>query len=365
MSGSTRGAPPGGGAGRRRAPTFDLARTRGARPRGHAPDLRRRGSARLAARGELDGPVPVLHLLGRQAGQLGADPRRDARGHRRAGGPGFRPFVVVGSALWSFVISGIAGLAWAILEDRERYRVLKYVYVTPSSFLVVLVGRGVARLGVGLAGVVITLVVGVVALGVPFDAGGRRLAAAPGRRSSSASPRSSPSAPAWPASASRPARSRGAIRRRSRGRSSSSPVRSFRSRSSRSRSRLVGLLTPLTWWIAGIREALFPGGPDSIGGPGSLFEALSGHANPTAPRSSSPCWRPGPWLHSRHWPSSESAIGGPSGPACTIGRPGPDLPVPAAAHREGDPMRIYEGSPSARTSRTSCAPWAPTSTSAG
>ena len=46
--------------------------------------------------------------------------------------------------------------------------------------------------------------------------------------------------------------------------------------------QLVGLLTPLTWWIAGIREALFPGGPDSIGGPGSLFESLFGHVSPTA-----------------------------------------------------------------------------------
>jgi ABC-type polysaccharide/polyol phosphate export permease len=45
--------------------------------------------------------------------------------------------------------------------------------------------------------------------------------------------------------------------------------------------QLVGLLTPLTWWIAGIREALFPGGPDSIGGPGSLFASLVGHVSPT------------------------------------------------------------------------------------
>jgi ABC-2 type transport system permease protein len=31
----------------------------------------------------------------------------------------FRAFVVVGTALWSFVLSGIAGLAWSILDDRE------------------------------------------------------------------------------------------------------------------------------------------------------------------------------------------------------------------------------------------------------
>ncbi|MEZ0240414.1 MAG: hypothetical protein ACAH65_06420, partial [Chloroflexota bacterium] len=83
----------------------------------------------------------------------------------------YRAFVVIGSALWSLVLSGVAGLAWAVLDDRERYRMLKYVYVSPSDFLVILLGRGVARLAVGAAGAVITIVVGVVALGVPFDAG--------------------------------------------------------------------------------------------------------------------------------------------------------------------------------------------------
>ena len=65
-------------------------------------------------------------------------------------------FVVVGTALWSFVLAGIAGLAWSVLDDRERYRMLKYVYVSPSDFLVVLLGRGVARIGVGAMGAVIT-----------------------------------------------------------------------------------------------------------------------------------------------------------------------------------------------------------------
>ena len=61
-----------------------------------------------------------------------------------------RGFVVIGSALWSFVFSAIAGLAWSILDDRERYRMLRYVYVSPSDFGVVVLGRGVARVGVGL-----------------------------------------------------------------------------------------------------------------------------------------------------------------------------------------------------------------------
>ena len=46
---------------------------------------------------------------------------------------------------------------------------LKYMYVSPSDFLIVLLGRGVARIAVGGMGALITLIVGVVLLGVPFD----------------------------------------------------------------------------------------------------------------------------------------------------------------------------------------------------
>jgi len=42
----------------------------------------------------------------------------------------------------------------------------------------------------------------------------------------------------------------------------------------------IGLAMPLTWWLAGVRQALFPGSISSVGGPGSLFAQLSGHASP-------------------------------------------------------------------------------------
>src|SRR4051794_1713548 len=83
--------------------------------------------------------------------------------------PQYRAFVVVGSALWSFVIGGVAGLAWSLLDDRERYRMLRYLYLTPNSLLVVLLGRGAARILIAAMGATITLVVGVVFLGVGFD----------------------------------------------------------------------------------------------------------------------------------------------------------------------------------------------------
>ncbi len=193
--------------------------------------------------------------------------------------PQYRAFVVVGSALWSFVLSGVSGLAWMILDDRERYRMLKYIYVSPSDFLTVIFGRGVARIGVGAMGAAITLAVGVAVLGVPFDVAridwlllmavmvlgvgsilaiGLLLAAIcmQTRQESWSYPEAAAGAlflisgVVFPLSVLPQA------------------------------VQAVGLLTPLTWWIEGIRHALFPGGVSAIGGSGSLYEQLTGTAAP-------------------------------------------------------------------------------------
>jgi ABC-2 type transport system permease protein len=195
--------------------------------------------------------------------------------------PEYRAFVIVGSALWSFVLSGVSGLAWMILDDRERYRMLKYLYVSPSDFLAVIFGRGVARIGVGAMGAAITLAVGVVFLNVPFDVGridwillttvmvlgvtsilaiGLIMAAIcmQTRQDSWSYPEAAAGAlflisgVVFPLSV-----LPGAV-------------------------QAVGLLSPLTWWIEGVRLALFPGGLSAVGGPGSLFSQLTGIAAPAS-----------------------------------------------------------------------------------
>jgi ABC-2 type transport system permease protein len=194
--------------------------------------------------------------------------------------PEFRAFVVIGSALWSFVVSGIAGLAWSVLDDRERYRMLRYVYVSPSDFLVVLLGRGLARIAVGAMGAAITLAVGVVALGVPFD----------------------PTRIDWPLLAVVMALGLGsiiaigivlaAICLQTRQESWSYPEAAsgalflvsgavFPLAVLPSPLQAIGLLTPLSWWVEGVRQALFPGGPTSIGGDGSFFSSVAGLPAPT------------------------------------------------------------------------------------
>jgi ABC-2 type transport system permease protein len=78
----------------------------------------------------------------------------------------FLQFLIVGSALWNVVFGVMAGLVQSILEDRERYRMLKYVVVTPSSLFPFLLGRSLARVIVSFVAVALTLLVGVVFLGV-------------------------------------------------------------------------------------------------------------------------------------------------------------------------------------------------------
>ena len=80
--------------------------------------------------------------------------------------PEFLQFLIVGSALWNVVFGVMSGLVQSILEDRERYRMMKYVVVTPTSLFPFLLGRSLARVVVSFVAVALTMLVGVLFLGV-------------------------------------------------------------------------------------------------------------------------------------------------------------------------------------------------------
>lgn len=77
-------------------------------------------------------------------------------------------FLVVGNAFWAFVTNGLQGLSWGVIDDRERYTMLKYIYIAPVRFYTYVLGRGSAQLASATAAMLITLIVGVVFLGVPI-----------------------------------------------------------------------------------------------------------------------------------------------------------------------------------------------------
>ncbi|HEY5579122.1 MAG TPA: ABC transporter permease [Acidimicrobiia bacterium] len=54
---------------------------------------------------------------------------------------GVLEWLVVGAAMWSYVMSAIQGISFAIIQEREWLRVLKYIVITPLPFPLYLVGR--------------------------------------------------------------------------------------------------------------------------------------------------------------------------------------------------------------------------------
>jgi ABC-2 type transport system permease protein len=78
-------------------------------------------------------------------------------------------YIYLGNAFYIYVGSMVAGASYAILDDREHYRTLKYLYVAPISIPVYLMGRAVAKFIIGSMAVSITLLAGVVFFNVPLN----------------------------------------------------------------------------------------------------------------------------------------------------------------------------------------------------
>ncbi|HTP00536.1 MAG TPA: ABC transporter permease [Anaerolineales bacterium] len=79
------------------------------------------------------------------------------------------PYIYYGNAFYIYVGAVMAGISWAVIDDREHYKTLKYMYVAPIRIPVYWLGRGVARFLSGTIAVVITIGFGVLFLHVPLD----------------------------------------------------------------------------------------------------------------------------------------------------------------------------------------------------
>ncbi len=78
-------------------------------------------------------------------------------------------YLYLGNAFYQYVGAVMSGLAWAIIDDREHYRTLKYIYVSPISVPYYLLGRGVARFITTTFAVVVTIAFGVIFLKIPLN----------------------------------------------------------------------------------------------------------------------------------------------------------------------------------------------------
>jgi ABC-2 type transport system permease protein len=77
-------------------------------------------------------------------------------------------YMYLGNAAYIYVGSILIGVSWAVIDDREHYQTLKYIYVSPIKFYFYLLGRGMARFLTGTLSVVITMAFGLLVLKLPI-----------------------------------------------------------------------------------------------------------------------------------------------------------------------------------------------------
>jgi ABC-2 type transport system permease protein len=79
------------------------------------------------------------------------------------------PYIFLGNAFYNYVFAIMNGVSWAVIDDREHYKTLKYMYIAPIRIPAYLLGRGVAGFLTASLSVVITIAAGVLFLNLSFD----------------------------------------------------------------------------------------------------------------------------------------------------------------------------------------------------
>ncbi len=80
-------------------------------------------------------------------------------------------YIYLGNAFYIYVGSVMTGVSWAVLDDREHYKTLKYIFIAPIHAPSYLMGRGVARFLTGTISVLVTIAAGMLFLNLQLDLG--------------------------------------------------------------------------------------------------------------------------------------------------------------------------------------------------
>ena len=76
------------------------------------------------------------------------------------------PQIFVGNAFYIYVAMVLMGVSQAVIEDREHYGMLKYMYAAPLNIYTYLLGRGAAQALMATVAVSIMLLFGITVLGI-------------------------------------------------------------------------------------------------------------------------------------------------------------------------------------------------------
>ncbi len=85
---------------------------------------------------------------------------------RPQGDPAAFSYMYVGNSFFIFVAATLFGTFQVIQADREWYQTIRYVYISPISYYVYILGRAASKIAVAAFAVLITLAFGMIFLGV-------------------------------------------------------------------------------------------------------------------------------------------------------------------------------------------------------
>jgi ABC-2 type transport system permease protein len=80
----------------------------------------------------------------------------------------FLAFLISGAAMFLFTRMMLQGAGNAVVEDREHYKILRYIYIAPVPFVVQIAGRMAVKFGIALIGCAATLIACHLILNIPL-----------------------------------------------------------------------------------------------------------------------------------------------------------------------------------------------------
>src|SRR5437867_1661048 len=83
--------------------------------------------------------------------------------------PGAFAAFYVANAFHEYVVRVLIGMGWVVVEEREEYETLKYLYTSPVGMITYLWGRSTMKFALASISIVMMLVTGWFLLGVRWD----------------------------------------------------------------------------------------------------------------------------------------------------------------------------------------------------
>src|SRR5262245_11881477 len=75
----------------------------------------------------------------------------------------FLPYIYISNACYMLVGAVMFGMSYAVISDREHYRMLKYIYISPGRLQTYFLGRSISGAAQALLGGVLNIGIGMLA----------------------------------------------------------------------------------------------------------------------------------------------------------------------------------------------------------